>query len=89
MCEAQWGIACHSTNGSNSRAMRWYYVARLIEVDGCWFELYWHPHLTGLRGNSRERVRQAARASGLELLEGYFENAPSPRVGSGMIRRMP
>jgi hypothetical protein len=80
MCEAQWGIAFH-TNSHSPRAKKWYRVTRVIQADGKWFELYWHPDIA-LRSQSRKKIREAALDAGLDLLHGVFHDPPSPRVGN-------
>ncbi len=84
MSEPQWAIAYHS-NSTSKRARKWYRVSRLIEADGCLFELYWHPN-PHLRGNSRAEIRARAAVDGIKLLPGVYRDAPSPRTGSAMER---
>jgi hypothetical protein len=77
-----WAIVSH-TNSMSARAKRWYYVTRVVQVDGKWWELYRHP-LPGTA--NRKACRDAALAEGLALLHGVFKDAPSPRHGPQMIR---
>lgn len=90
--EAHWGIAYHS-NSSSSSGRKWYYLARLVHVDGQWFELYrgdvpansFDPR-TYSGSNNREQFRDAALTAGFALLHGLFRAAPPPRRGNVMIR---
>ena len=83
MCEPQWAIAYHS---NSLRGRRWYRVTRLIQADGQWFELYYHPMNLKLAGKSLPATRQAAREAGIELLPGVYRETPSPRCGNTMER---
>lgn len=76
-----WGI-CYHTNSASPRARKWYYLARVIKVDGQWFELYWHAEH---RSNSRAATRESALNAGLDLLHGTFKPAPLPRQGSTLV----
>lgn len=75
-----WGIV-YSTNSNSPRAKRWYHVARVIKVDGMWFEMYWSS-AEGTRDDNQKRVRDAAWAAGLKPLDGLFHDYPAPRIGS-------
>ena len=84
MCEPSWAI-CYHTNSNNPRALKWYYVARVIEADDKLWELHWHPDLH-LRGNSRKEIRERALDAGLPLLHGVHARINEPRGGSILER---
>ncbi len=82
--QAHWAIVYH-TNSSSPRAQRWYYVQRVVHVDGRWWGLYrWEgqPHSE----KSRAAVRERALAAGLGLLHGLFTDPPVPHVAGELIR---
>jgi hypothetical protein len=61
-----WGIVYH-TNSSSPRAKKWYHVARVIKVDGRWFELYWYESEDfekATRSNNLQNVRLACKVLG-------------------------
>lgn len=79
MCEPYWAI-CFHTNSNSPRALKWYYVARVIEADGKLWELHWHPALH-LRSNNRKDIRERALDAGLPLLLGVYKQTTEPRGG--------
>jgi len=83
MCEPQWAIAYHS---NSLRGRRWYRITRLIQADGQWFELYYHPDNLNLSGKSLSATREAARERELKLLPGVWREGASPRYGNTMER---
>lgn len=83
--EPQWAI-CYHCHSLGPRSRRWYYVARLIEADGMWFELYWHPDNAKIAAKSQPETRRRALEHGIKLAKGLYRDAPSPRKGSVMER---
>ena len=49
----------------------WYHVARVVFLDGAWFEVYWHEAY-GTRSKSKLEARQYARKLGLVLLPDVY-----------------
>jgi hypothetical protein len=86
---AHWAVVC-----SINSAKRWYHIARIANVDGKWFELYWLEFkpaqgwemTAGTRGSNLAAIRAAASAAGVDLIAGVFHDAPSPRHGSELVR---
>ena len=85
--KGHWAIAYH-TNSDNPRSQKWYYVTRMVKVDGKWWELYrWSApagHKT-VTPNNRKAVREFALEYGLALLHGVFTSAPAPRQAGEMV----
>jgi hypothetical protein len=79
-----WAIAYH-TNSLSPRAVKWYRVSRLIEVDGATFELYWHANLE-LRGKNVAAIRANAKTTGIDLVPGTYRDTAPPRCGHTMER---
>jgi hypothetical protein len=90
---AHWAVV-YSVNSISPRARRWYHIARIANVDGKWFELYWFEFkpaqgwemTAGTRGSNLAAIRAAASAAGLDLIAGVFHDAPSPHHGSELVR---
>ena len=61
------------------KGRHYYHIARVVRVDGEWFELYWHPFEHDTRGQNKSAIRKAAK---VKLAPGIFYQAPSPRNGS-------
>jgi hypothetical protein len=81
---AKWAIV-YNTNSRSPRAKRWYHVARVVEVDGMLFQVYWHDSLNTRKENLK-LVKESARHLGLDLLPGVYCDAPSPRIGCVIVR---
>ncbi len=81
---AGWALV-YTTNSHSPRAKRWYHVGRVVQDEGKWYEVYWHPNVR-LRGGNRAKVKDRALDVGVDLLPGLFTDAPSPRQGSELIR---
>jgi hypothetical protein len=79
-----WAIVYH-TNSSSPRAKKWYHVARVIEADGKLFELYWHENVN-LRHDNKKLIRARMKELGIDLSPGIYCDAPSPRIGSVIVR---
>jgi hypothetical protein len=77
-------VIAYHTNSHSPRAQRWYYLASIVRVDGKYWELHRHP--SGISTKSLDAIRKAAAAAGIETISGLFVAAPSPRIGSEMIR---
>jgi len=78
--KAYWAIGYH-TNSLSPRALKWYYVARMVKIDGIWWELYrWQGEgAAPAKPNNLACVREHAIAAGLDLLPGVFIAKPAPR----------
>ena len=81
-CWPYWGVA-YRINSSNPRAQRRYYIARLIQVDGKWWELYRYDSHSG--SNNHKRTREAGLQAGLGLLHGVFRPLARLPHGSAMV----
>ena len=80
---AHWAL-CYHTNSYSPRAKKWYYVGRIVKVDGRWFEVYWHHDLK-TRGNSKQEVREAAQDAGINLIPGIFRSPKTvPHIAGEM-----
>lgn len=80
-----WAI-CYHTNSTSPRARKWYYLARVVQDQDKWFELYRVNSSFEDASNERE-TREAVLSTGLyTLLHGLFTAAPSPRTGSEIVR---
>lgn len=77
---AHWAIAHNSTFSARSR--RWYYLARVIKIDGQWFQLYRQPILGS---HSKNEMLLEGVKLGYKLLPGVFSPGPSPRYGDTMV----
>ena len=75
----------YNTNSNSPRAKRWYHIARVIKVDGKWFELYWLDNETVQRGANRQDMRSAAVAANIDLLSGVFHAASYRRHANELI----
>lgn len=79
---AHWAVL-YNSNSSNPRSRRWYYIARVILVDGQWHELYYiyrhQPYEHGSTGSSLTEIRKYAAERGYPILPGVFSRAGSPR----------
>jgi hypothetical protein len=85
MPSAPFWALCYHTNSYSPRAKKWYYVARLIVVDGEAFELYWH-HDPELRGNNAKELRKrAGETHGLVLIGGIWKSARSETTGHNIM----
>lgn len=77
---AHWAI-CYHTNSHSDRAARWYYIGRVIKVDGRWWCLYRHPQFIN-SARSRAAVRENALNADLALLHGVFTDPEGPHAVS-------
>jgi hypothetical protein len=67
-----WGLVGDHARGLGiHRVRQWYHVARLVKVDGKWYETYW---LLGdaMRGKNAVMVRKAATDAGYNIEAGLF-----------------
>jgi len=86
--EPFWAL-CYHTNSHSPRAKKWYYIARVIEVDGMLFELYWLPDNRVKRGSNRLEVRAAAAGpGGVALRPGVYTQYRGPSVGGSQLTQV-
>lgn len=79
-----WAI-CYHTNSSNPRATKWYYVARVVFVDGKLWALYRHKWCSPVPNNLKATYH-AATDAGIVVANCVLKDAPSPHEGSEMVR---
>ena len=70
-----WGLCTNKKSGK-----RWYHIARIVKIDGKWYETYWEPDIRG-RGSNAVECRKLAKIAGIELENGVFVSSTGSSNG--------